>query len=173
VSRGKPASLIEPLLLSPATIEEIHWGLPTEQRERKERAGMAEIVSVAGESYKKRNPLGVWGLGFLTLGIYYFVWYYKINDEARRYLSDESIRPGIAVVAITLGVLILVPPFVSIYNTGGRILRMEQKASVSNEISPALGLLASLVLSLHVVYMQEHLNRVWDQAATATVPPSA
>jgi hypothetical protein len=133
---------------------------------------MAEIVSVEGQSYKKRNPLGAWGLGFITVGIYYFVWYYKINDEARRYLSDESIRPGIALLAVTLGVLILVPPFVSIYNTGGRIVRMEQKASVSNEISPGLGLLASFVLSLHIVYMQEHLNRVWDQAATSTMPSS-
>jgi hypothetical protein len=126
---------------------------------------MAEIVTVEDQSYTKRNPLGVWGLGFLTLGVYYFVWYYKVNDEARRYLSDDSIRPGIALLAVTLGILVLVPPFVSIYNTGGRILRMEQEASVSNEISPALGLLASLVLSVHVVYMQEHLNKVWDKVA--------
>jgi hypothetical protein len=42
---------------------------------------------------------------------------------------------------------------------------MESKAGVSPSISPALGLLAALVLAVHVLYMQEHLNRVWDRAA--------
>ena len=126
---------------------------------------MAEMVTVEGQQYKKRGPLGAWGLVFLTLGIYGFVWYYKINDETRRYLEDESIKPGIALLAVLLGWIIIVPPFVSYYRTGQRIERMESKAGVSPPISPALGLLAALVLAVHVLYMQEHLNRVWDRAA--------
>jgi hypothetical protein len=45
---------------------------------------MAEMVTIDGQQYKKRNPLGVLGLTFLTLGVYFVVWYYKINDELRQ-----------------------------------------------------------------------------------------
>jgi Domain of unknown function (DUF4234) len=34
----------------------------------------------SGLQMKRRNPLGVWlGLPLITLGIYVFVWYYKIH----------------------------------------------------------------------------------------------
>ena len=44
---------------------------------------MAELVSIQGQRYLKRNPLGVLGLSFITLGIYFFYWYYQVNDELR------------------------------------------------------------------------------------------
>jgi Domain of unknown function (DUF4234) len=122
---------------------------------------MAEVLNIGGQEFKKRSPLGAWGLLFLTIGIYYFVWYYKINDEARRYLGDETIKPGVSLLAILLGWVLIVPPFISMYRTGTRIQRMQQKAGVAQEISPALALLASFFLSLNVPYMQENLNKVW------------
>lgn len=134
---------------------------------------MAEVVTVDGEQYTKRGPLGAWGLTLVTLGIYGFVWYYKINDEARRYLRDESIKPGIALLAILLGWIIIVPPFISYYRTGERISRMQEKAGTGQRIVPALGLLAALVLALHVLYMQGELNKVWDRAAAAGPSGSA
>ena len=126
---------------------------------------MADIVTIDGQEYKRRSPLGAWGLVFLTLGVYGFVWYYLINDEARRYLADETIKPVVSLLAILIGWIIIVPPFVSYYRTGERIKRMQAQAGGEPAVSPALGLLAALVLSLHVVYMQEHLNRIWDRAA--------
>ena len=46
---------------------------------------MAEVVHIKGTSAtaKIRHPLAAFGLVFLTLGIYYFVWYYKVNRELR------------------------------------------------------------------------------------------
>jgi hypothetical protein len=77
---------------------------------------MARIVVVGSETFKRRNVLGVWlGLPLITLGIYSVVWHFKITNEARRYLRDDSIRPWISLLAVTLGGLIIVPPFVSIY----------------------------------------------------------
>jgi ABC-type spermidine/putrescine transport system permease subunit II len=99
------------------------------------------------------------------------VWYYKINDEARRYLRDGSISPGIALLAVTLGALIIVPPFVSVYRTGERIQRMQQKAGGTATISPTIGLLTSFLFALHHVYLQEQINRVWA-SKTPTVVPS-
>jgi hypothetical protein len=122
---------------------------------------VAEVLNIGGQEFKKRSPLGVWGLSIITIYIYYFVWYYKINDEARRYLGDDSIKPGIALLAVTLGTLLIIPHFVSIYRTGERIQRMQEKAGVQQQISPALGLLASLVFVLHIPYMQEALNKIW------------
>ena len=78
---------------------------------------MAELVTIDGQRYVKRDPLGVLGLSFITIGIYWLSWYYKVNDEIRRYEKDESVRPGIALLAVTLGWLIIVPPFISMYNT--------------------------------------------------------
>jgi hypothetical protein len=71
---------------------------------------MARSVVVGGEQYKIRNIVGVWlGLPLITLGIYHFVWWYKINNEARRYLRDVRISPGLSLLAILVGWLLIVP----------------------------------------------------------------
>lgn len=129
---------------------------------------MAKTVVIGGQTYKRRNIVAVWlGLPLITLGIYHLVWYYKINNEARRYLGDERIRPGISLLAITLGAFILVPPFVSIYNTGSRIARMQERAGLESRIEPALGLLLAFIFGLHALYLQSHLNRIWDGHSSA------
>ena len=65
---------------------------------------MAELVTIDGQQYKKRDPLGVLGLSFITLGIYWFYWYYTINDEIRRFEKDDTVRPGMALLADHAGV---------------------------------------------------------------------
>ena len=146
---------------------------------------MAEIVAVDGQQYKKRNIFGVWlGLPLITLGIYGFVWWYKINDEARRYLNDDSIKPGVALLALIPGFLLVVPVFVTIYKTAQRVQRMQEKAEARGRIEPVLALVAAFFSSLHVLYIQEMLNRVWEAEkargsramsgpAPASLPPVA
>jgi hypothetical protein len=139
---------------------------------------MAEIVRIGDKEFKKRGPLAVWGLGLLTLGVYFFVWYYKINKEARDYLGDETINPTTALMAVLFGwILILIPPLVSVFNTGKRIARMEAQAGLTDPISPGLGLLLFLILRLDMPYQQEHLNRIWNrylpaQAGGPLPPPT-
>jgi hypothetical protein len=131
---------------------------------------VAEIVEIEGQQYVKRQPLGVLGLSLITLGIYFFYWYYKVNDEIRRYEHDDTVRPGMALLAITLGWLIIVPPFISIYNTSLHIVKIEERAGIVQQISPALNVLLLIAVSVGVgIYSQEHLNRVWDRAATRDV----
>ena len=124
---------------------------------------MATTVTIAGQTYKKRNIFAVWLLPFITLGIYYYVYWYKINDEARRFLGDESIRPGVAVLALIPGFILIVPPFVSVYRTAGRVRRMQQHASVPNLVTPWIALLLAFVFQLHRLYLQMGLNEVWDR----------
>lgn len=134
---------------------------------------MAEVVTVGDQQYKRRNPFGVWVLAIITGGIYGLVWYYKINDEAKRYLGDEAIKPWVSVVAVLFGWVLIVPPFVSYYQTGGRIQRMQEQAGLQQRISPGLGLLAAFFASLHIPYMQHNLNGIWDQVRTPLAAPTA
>ena len=128
-----------------------------------EERGLARTVVVGNDTFKRRNIVGVWlGLPLITLGIYPFVWHYKVNNEARRYLRDNTIRPGISLLAITLGSFLIVPPFVSVYRTCSRIQRMEEKAGITSRIEPVLGLIFIFVFGLHSLYMQSHLNSIWD-----------
>jgi hypothetical protein len=136
---------------------------------------VAELVTIDGQQYKKREPLGVLGLSFITIGIYFFYWYYKVNDEIRRFEKDETVRPGIALLAVTLGWFVIVPPFISVYNTSNHIVQMEQRMGVQQQLSPALNVILLLIIGIAVpAYSQEHLNRVWDAATgrgMASPPP--
>jgi Domain of unknown function (DUF4234) len=134
---------------------------------------MAETITLDGQAYTKRDPLGVLGLSFVTLGIYWLYWYYKVNDEIRRFEKDDTVRPGIALLAVTLGWFLIVPPFISVYNTSLHVARMEDRARISAPLSPALNVVLLLVLSIGIgIYTQEHLNRVWNAAASAGAPPA-
>jgi len=124
---------------------------------------MAQTVVVNGETFKRRNIVGVWlGLPLITFGIYHLVWYYKINNEARRFLKDDSISPGISLLAITLGAILIIPPFVSLYQTAVRVQLMQERAGLSSRIEPVVALLVAFVFGLHTLYIQSHLNRIWD-----------
>ena len=129
---------------------------------------MAEIVTIEGEQYKKRSAWGVWGLVWATLGVYAFVWYYKINNEAKHFLRDESIKPGLSVLALFVPIV----NWIYIYRTGQRIQRMEDRVGIQRTIEPILGVLASILYSLHMVYYQGHLNSVYDTAQVSALPTS-
>jgi hypothetical protein len=135
---------------------------------------VAELVTIDGQTYGKRNPLGVLGLSFITLGIYWWWWYYTINDELRRFERDDTIRPGIALLAVTLGWFVIVPPFISMYNTSLHIVKDEQRLGITQQLSPAINVILLLVVGIATgIYTQEHLNRVWDSArGTAGTPPA-
>ena len=136
---------------------------------------MAQTVVVGNQTYKKRNIFAVWiGLPLITLGIYSYVWIYQVNDEARRFLGDESIKPALSVLAFIPGSLLIVPPFISIYRTGNRIARMEARSGSPNRAEPVVGLVLGFIFGLYSLYYQEHLNGLWDRyLASGYAPPLA
>jgi hypothetical protein len=135
---------------------------------------VSQVVVVGNQTYKKRNIFAVWlGLPLITLGIYSFVWIYKVNDEARRFLNDDSIRPVMSVLAFIPGFILIIPPFVTIYTTGKRIARMEAAAGSPNRAEPVVGLILGFVFSLYSLYYQDHLNGLWDRYLLPSARPPA
>ena len=127
---------------------------------------MAETVTIQGQSYLKRNPLGVLALTFITLGIYGLYWFYKANQEILRYTKDDTISPARSLLAVFPGGLIIVPPFIAYYNTSNHIVRMQQQRALPSQISPILVVILGILLFIGMAaYVQEHLNRVWDAAS--------
>ncbi|MEV6672749.1 DUF4234 domain-containing protein [Streptomyces sp. NPDC051162] len=115
-----------------------------------------------GLSMKLRNPVGAWlGLPLITLGIYGIVWHYKVNKEMAQFDSRRHINPAMSVLAITLGIFLILPPYVSIFNTGRRISEAQRAAGLSPSCSGGLGLLLAF-LGFHVLYYQIELNKVAD-----------
>lgn len=132
---------------------------------------MAETVAIEGQQYLKRNPLGVLGLSFITLGIYFLYWYYQVNDELRRFEHDETISPVRSLMAMIFGWIIIVPPFIAMYNTAKHVQGVEERLAIQPQLEPALAIVIMLFLSIgNGIYIQEHLNRIWDRAARAGSP---
>jgi hypothetical protein len=95
-----------------------------------------------------------------------------VNDEARRFLGDNSIRPALSVLAFFPGALLIVPPFIAIYRLGTRIARMEAAAGSPNRCEPVVGLVLGFVFGLYSLYYQDHLNGLWDRyLRSGNVPP--
>jgi hypothetical protein len=112
---------------------------------------------------KERHPVTVWLLWpFLTLGIYHFVWYFKIHKE----MAEFDRRRTVPVVGPMLVLLFLswtfIAPMVSYYNCGTRIRNVQRAAGLQPTCSPAGGMLLMLVFGIGILYYQIELNKVCD-----------
>ena len=134
---------------------------------------MAQIVQIpnAASTAKIRNPLGVLALGLITLGIYHIFWWYFINREMADYGRANGVdlgdNPVMSVLAITLGVLVIIPPFVSLWRTLRRVERAQNHALGSNNIAVILLFILIFIPLVNLVVfplMQSNLNQVWEAA---------
>jgi hypothetical protein len=132
---------------------------------------MAYEMKIRGTEHevKVRNPWAVALLPIVTIGIYHFVWWYKINKELKAYGEakgyDLGQNPTNSLLALIPGFLIIVPPLVSYYRGTERV----QGASKIAGREPVNGWIV-LVLYLLLApgmwfYLQSSLNEVWEQEA--------
>jgi hypothetical protein len=134
---------------------------------------MAEPIQITGSAHqgKIRNPLGVIGLSIITLGIYGIFWYYYTNKElaeiGKAHNSHEcGDAPGTSVLAVTLGVFILIPPFISGYNFCKRLQAAERLTGAPQGMEP--GLLFVLFIFIGPVghyIAQSNMNKVLQAQA--------
>ncbi|WP_336697769.1 DUF4234 domain-containing protein [Curtobacterium sp. USHLN213] len=125
-------------------------------------------VQIDGEDYPLRSPLLVLVLTVVTVFIYWLVWYFDVNDQTRRLLRDERIKPWLSLLAIVPGGLLIVPAFVSIYRTGARIRRAELQLGVEKPVHPALGVVCAFLTTVTLIfaggtgyYYQSHLTAAY------------
>jgi hypothetical protein len=117
---------------------------------------------MTGRVGKTRNIWLIWLIWpLITLGIYHFVWYYKINREARDFDETIDVKPELSLLAILIGWIIIVPPFVSIYRSGERIAQMQEDAGMERSCNGLIGLVLSFFAGLYSLYYQYELNRIW------------
>jgi hypothetical protein len=136
---------------------------------------MAEQVEIKGSSYqgKIRNPLGVVALGFVTFGIYYFVWYFKVNKEMAELgqakgTEECGTSPGTSLMAILFGWILLVPPFVSLYRSCKRLNASEKVVGNPEGVeAPLLFLLFIFIGPVGHYIFQRNLNRVLESQTGA------
>jgi|SRR5215207_4653094 len=134
---------------------------------------MADEVTIRGSNSiaKIRNPLGVLGLSLITLGIYGIFWWFFINNEMNelgKTYDDDYLEnsPGLATLAATLGAVIIVPPFVTLWRTCKRIERSQERVTGSNNFSPVLAFVLSFIPLVNLavpVMMQSNLNQAWER----------
>jgi Domain of unknown function (DUF4234) len=143
---------------------------------------MAEQIRVRGVDVKVRNPWLAFLWAIVTLGIYYFVWYYRTNRELRDYGRvvgrDLGDSPLTSLLAISVGWLILVPPFVSMFRYFGRIAEAEEAAGLGEQrnvqwLGFGLFIVAVMFLPVEIPYAQSELNRIWERERRELAQPLA
>ena len=112
---------------------------------------------------KVRGP--IWSGAWSITGFYAIYWVYVTAKDLSEYGKskgrDLGENPGMTLLALTLGWIIIVPPIVAIYRQAKRI----QQAQHMNGVEPFNGWLA---LVFYIVFspiffgfMQSELNKVW------------
>jgi hypothetical protein len=128
---------------------------------------MAEIVTIDGSdaTYKLRSPVWVAVWTLVTCGIYGIVWTYKVARELRDYGRargyDLGQSPGMTLLAVTLGALIIVPALVAWYRLAKRV-QGAQRIAGPEPVNGWIALLLYLVFfPAFPAYLQSGLNSVW------------
>ena len=136
---------------------------------------MADTVLIGKSGYtaKVRHPVAVPILCLITLGIYYVWWWWQVNREVADLGQDRGVsglgdNPMLSVLAVFPGLLVIVPPFVSLYNGVHRFQRAQEVMLGESTMNGwiVLGLLvATLVTGIAALivpgYIQAELNKVW------------
>ena len=144
---------------------------------------MATTVALGSGKAKVRS----YGVGLLlsviTIGIYFFVWYYRLNVELKRIgesCSDPELaasRPGRSLLATSLGWILIVPPLISLWGFGKRLRRAENLVGVPSEDQFNAVFAFSLYLAgtflfipglFYFYLVTEHQNGVIRAAGTRT-----
>ncbi len=138
--------------------------------------GETYLPTGASAPVKLRGPLWVGVLSFVTLGIYAAYWIYQTAMQLRAYGRahgrDLGQQPGMTLLAVTLGWLVIVPPFVALYRQARRIQQAQQLAGTA----PLNGWLALVLFAVvspaAFAYEQAELNRAWAADGAPIQTPS-
>ncbi len=143
---------------------------------------MAQEVQISPGSVEKtakiRHPVAVPVLTIITIGIYGLYWWYQINREMRdlgeaRNADGLGEKPLNSLLAYFPGALIIVPPYVSLYNGVKRMQRAQEVTTGNvtfNGWIVLILILGSFIIGIAGLvvpgYIQSELNKVWEDVAS-------
>lgn len=141
----------------------------------------------AEKTAKIRHPVAVPVLTVITIGIYGLYWWYQVNREMRdlgeaRGTDGLGEKPLNSLLAYFPGALIIVPPYISLYNGCKRIQRGQEITTGNVTFNGWIVLvliLGSFIIGIAGLvvpgYIQSELNKVWETVgsggATGSVVP--
>jgi Domain of unknown function (DUF4234) len=125
---------------------------------------------------KVRGPVWVGIFSLVTLGIYAIYWIYVTAKHLRDYGNakgrDLGQSPGMTLLALTVGWIIIVPPLVAMFRQAKRIQQAQHLAGVQ-PMNGWLALVLYLVVSpIFFAYEQNELNKAWAREG-GTVPDTS
>jgi hypothetical protein len=122
---------------------------------------------------KIRNPVLVVVFSVITLGIYYVYWWYQINREMvdlGRYYNADRLGDNafLSLLAVFPGSIVLIPAYVSLYNTVKRVQRA-QEVTAGQVTLNGMVILWLIIASFFIFvtglfvpgYIQGELNKAW------------
>jgi Domain of unknown function (DUF4234) len=129
---------------------------------------------------KIRSPWAAALLPLITLGIYHFVWWYRINRELRDYGRargyDLGQKPTNSLLALVPGGLIIVPALIT-YWRGTKRVQGAARVGGREPLNGWIALILFLLLSPGFwAYIQVSLNDLWRSDAEPVpgqTPPPA
>jgi hypothetical protein len=146
---------------------------------------MAEKIAVGagpGATAKTRHPVAVPALMLITLGIYGIYWWYQINREMvdlgrARGVDGLGDSPTKSMLAVFPGFLIIVPPYISMYNTVKRIQRAQEVTAGQVTLNGMIVLwliIAGFIVGVAGLvvpgYIQAELNKAWEAVGAGASP---
>ena len=149
---------------------------------------MAQEVQISPGSTERtakiRHPVAVPVLTVITLGIYGIYWWFQINREMvdlgkARNVDGLGDNATTSLLAVFPGFLIIVPPYVSLYNG---IKRMQRAQEVTTgEVTLNGWIVLAMILGSFVIgvaglivpgYIQSELNKVWENVGYGGETPA-
>lgn len=141
---------------------------------------MAQPVDIgAAKPAKIRSPVAVAILTFVTVFIYLFFWWYFINREMADYgkqhgTTELGDNPTKSVLAISLGLLVIVPFVWTIVTTFKRLQALQRLTGDAQPINGWIGLILAVVIEPALFgYMQSGLNSSWKAVAAGRLAERA
>ena len=136
--------------------------------------GDSFTIQGSGESFKVRGPVwvGIWSL--VTIFVYAIWWTYvtakHLSSYGRARGYDLGQNPGMTLLAVTVGWLIIVPGLVALWRLTKRVQQAQRVSGREDVLNGWIALVLFLVLSpVYYAYVQSELNKVW-QAEGGPVP---
>jgi len=114
---------------------------------------------------QKQGAWGLWWLCVITFGIYYFIWYQRINNE----LSAFNNRAERGAETQWWSQLIPIYGFIALVHTAGRLNASHSAIGSPVRVGGGTTVIACFWFNSQTRYLQRRLNALWDTSTAMRI----